>query len=168
MLRGVYVEFTWHLPVCLMACGNLPAMVDNQVKETAVKQTMSNQTTNSPAERAARDARPEMRPEAPARPAIQVCPYLGSWEDPITAYSYVTIENCCQHVTPPATVKAEHQRSYCLTYHHPRCPIYRQQDEVPLPTKQAAKASATHLMIPVVVLCVIFILAIVLLAGMVW
>jgi len=71
-------------------------------------------------------------------------------------------------VTPPATVKAEHQRSYCLTYQHPRCPIYRQQDEVPLPTKHMSKHSSPSLMIPVLVLCAIFILTIVLLAGMVW
>ncbi|NJN54022.1 MAG: hypothetical protein HC804_04245 [Anaerolineae bacterium] len=108
--------------------------------------------------------------EATTRPVVHVCPYLGSWEDPLTARSYVTVENCCHHVKPAATVKAEHQRTYCLTYQHSNCPIYRQQGEINLPSRRLAGAQQPRFLIPALVLGlgVIFILTVVVLAGMSW
>jgi hypothetical protein len=114
--------------------------------------------------------KPQRDAAALARPVIHICPYLGSWEDPVTAHSYVTYENGCHHVKPAATVKAEHQRTFCLTYQHTRCPIYRQQDEVSLPSRPLTGSRQTHYVIPALVLGlgVIFILTVAVLAGMVW
>jgi hypothetical protein len=102
------------------------------------------------------------------KPAVHVCPYLGSWEDPVTARSYVTHENCCYHVKPAATVKAEHQRTYCLTYQHTQCPIYRHQTEINLPARRLPATGKAQILIPALILCIIFIVAMVLLAGAVW
>lgn len=96
-----------------------------------------------------------------------VCPYLGSWDDPSTARSYVTDANYCYHVRPATMVKAEVQRTHCLTYHHTQCPIYRQEMEVVLPPRHLRHFRRARLVVPVLLVCMAFILAAVILASVV-
>lgn len=96
-----------------------------------------------------------------------VCPYLGSWDDPSTARSYVTDANYCYHVRPATIVKSEVQRTHCLTYHHTQCPIFRREVEVVLPPRHLRHFRRARLVVPVLLVCMAFILAAVILASVV-
>lgn len=99
--------------------------------------------------------------------AVTLCPYLGSHQDPATARSYVTPDNCCYHVQPATTVKGEHQRVHCLTYSYTKCPIYRHKREIKLPPKRLHRYRRTSYVLPTLVVLLIIFTA-VLLASMTW
>ncbi len=53
---------------------------------------------------------------------IAVCPYLGSWRDPATAYGYPTGANACVAGDKPANADKEHQAQFCLVGNFSACP----------------------------------------------
>jgi len=61
------------------------------------------------------------------------CPFIGFEDDPTTALAYPANYNFCFHAKPIAPVSLEHQRKTCLTEHFADCPIYQQENPVPLP-----------------------------------
>lgn len=99
---------------------------------------------------------------------VTVCPYLGSEEDPMTARSFVTPENCCQHVRPATTVKGEHQRLYCLTsqYHH--CTIFKKESAVKLKPKRTLHYQKASYLVPTFLICLIILFTAVILASLTW
>lgn len=99
---------------------------------------------------------------------VKVCPYLGSLDDPSTARSFVTNLNCCHHVRPATAVKPEHQHVYCLTYRHVTCRIYQHDHEITLPSRQKQQGQQVQIALPVLLLCMIFILAAVILTSVTW
>ena len=64
-----------------------------------------------------------------------ICPYLGLSEDPKTALSFPSDGNFCHRAVPPAGVKIEHQRVYCLTALHQDCPVLNSEQTGPLPVE---------------------------------
>ena len=99
--------------------------------------------------------------------AVTLCPYLGSHQDPSTARSYVTPDNCCYHVQPATTVKGETQRTNCLTYNYTKCPIYRHQGEIKLPPKRLHRYSRTNYILPTIFVLLLIFTAVIL-ASMTW
>ncbi len=58
------------------------------------------------------------------KPGASICPYLGSWRDPLTAYRYPTGANCCNAGTNPEEIDKDNQQQFCLTSDHPACSRY--------------------------------------------
>ncbi len=58
------------------------------------------------------------------KPGASICPYLGSWRDPLTAYRYPTSANCCNAGENPAETDKENQEEFCLTPNHATCAQY--------------------------------------------
>lgn len=58
----------------------------------------------------------------PLRPSL--CPCLGSWRDPATAYSYPTRQNGC-YADPehPRDISKDHQQHFCLA-DYKACPYF--------------------------------------------
>ena len=103
--------------------------------------------------------------------AVNICPYLGSHDDPATARSFVTPQNCCYYVQPPTTVKSEHQRGFCLTDRYSRCRIFRHETYVKLPPKRVKRVKSVGkvgYVIPALLVCLVIIFTAVVLASMTW
>jgi hypothetical protein len=64
---------------------------------------------------------------------VQTCPFLGLKEDPETAWSYPSAQNCCFHAKPAMAVKMEHQGAFCLTRDHTNCEVYKKKPGSALP-----------------------------------
>ncbi len=54
-----------------------------------------------------------------------LCPYLGSWRDPATAYSYPTDANACLGGDKALDVDKEHQAEFCLAGYFSTCPLFQ-------------------------------------------
>ncbi|MGB8644255.1 MAG: hypothetical protein WCF84_03405 [Anaerolineae bacterium] len=58
-----------------------------------------------------------------------LCPYLGSWQDPSTAFFYPTSGNACYTDTEGETIDKETQAALCLSANHPQCPRFRARSQ---------------------------------------
>ncbi len=56
---------------------------------------------------------------------IALCPYLGSWRDPATAYGYPTGANACVVASQLKDATKEHQAKFCLTGNFSTCPRFQ-------------------------------------------
>ena len=100
--------------------------------------------------------------------SVNLCPYLGSHDDPATARSFVTPQNCCYYVQPATTVKAAHQRGYCLTYRYSQCRIYQHETYVKRPPKRAKSMGKVSFIVPALLVCLVILFTAVVLASMTW
>jgi len=55
----------------------------------------------------------------------EVCPYLGSRDDPDTAIWYPSLSNLCYRAKPVTPIRTNYQRIYCLTATHSECKVYQ-------------------------------------------
>jgi len=55
----------------------------------------------------------------------EVCPYLGSRDDPETAIWYPSLANFCYRTKPVTPIRTNYQRIYCLTATHFECKVYQ-------------------------------------------
>ena len=90
------------------------------------------------------------------------CPHLGMQRDPSTSLAYPSEGNRCYHCTSDGAVHLDHQRQYCLTDSHLRCPQYsaQPQDTLPESLRQQQKSSTPrwalkHLVITVIAFSII-------------
>ncbi len=60
---------------------------------------------------------------------------MGLKDDPATALSFPSLNNCCFHAKPAISVKLEFQRSTCLSINHTQCEEYNRAPNNPLPRK---------------------------------
>lgn len=56
-----------------------------------------------------------------------LCPFLGFSDDPSTALSYPSQDNCCHKAKPCMSVALAQQRRHCLSVDYPNCLVYKQQ-----------------------------------------
>jgi hypothetical protein len=72
---------------------------------------------------------------------MEVCPSLGSCDDPETALAYPSEVNCCYHNRPVVAVRLGHQSHFCLTSDYQNCPIFQTSEAVPpsseLPSRES-------------------------------
>jgi hypothetical protein len=61
------------------------------------------------------------------------CPHLGMQEDPSTTLAYPSQRTLCYHCSPNEAVHLDHQRQYCLTNSHHRCPQFSADAQDTLP-----------------------------------
>jgi len=52
------------------------------------------------------------------------CPFLGTWDDPGTAFAYPSGGNFCHREKPPQSVPLPYQTRACFTQEYARCPAY--------------------------------------------
>lgn len=67
----------------------------------------------------------------------EACPWVGTQRDPVPYYAFPARNNYCYRVKPAASIKLEHQETFCLSSNYVRCPIYRQKGTVALPDRWA-------------------------------
>ncbi len=61
---------------------------------------------------------------------ISLCPYLGSWRDPATAYNYPTGANVCTIGPKASDVDKAHQAAFCLTSRFSACFLFQSQPTI--------------------------------------
>jgi hypothetical protein len=76
------------------------------------------------------------------------CPHLGLGDDSATALGYPSGWNYCHSVRPIVSPKQEHQREFCLTPRHAKCPVFDAGGKKPLPKElRMRKIGATRKLI---------------------
>jgi len=61
------------------------------------------------------------------------CPFIGFEDDPTTALAYPARYNFCFRAKPIAPVSLIQQRNKCLTEHYADCPVFQNENPIPLP-----------------------------------
>lgn len=95
----------------------------------------------------------------------EICRYLGSIDDPATAISYFSVNNCCYHADPVSVVGFEHQQRFCLSSDHVTCPVYQKESIEPFPKEyiyEGPGISKPRAWVPFVGLAGVLLLALVL------
>lgn len=65
-----------------------------------------------------------------------VCPYLGSQDDPETALCYPSLLNRCYRPIPTAQVKLNYQLNCCLSTGYSKCMVFQRDVGIPPPLKK--------------------------------
>ena len=98
----------------------------------------------------------------------EVCPYLGSRDDPETALWYPSLINQCYRVIPAIPVKSKYQATCCLTANHSECRVYLEDVSLALPLDQTEGQQEHAQWQRSKVLVWVILLAIVILGVLIW